>query len=571
MILRISLLLVMFVSYSSFAQEIKKENLSKQKQTYWDYNKLQIQSRGKNYVDQFGETTEKHGKWVYYDRKGAIEEVRNYYRDMLHGEVILYYSNGQKRQEGYFKYSRQDSLYTEWFETGGKKVEGEYNEDQAVNFWKYYYRDGRLKSVEETRSHENYLWEFYLPDSTHTQIVIEGKGEMVTYYTTGKVKEWYNYKDGLKEGPFEEYSIYGHSALKGEFRSGLKHGKWEFAYYTGDKEKISHYKDGLLHGAYQYFYDNGTVYIDGQFENGEKEGEWTWFTNKGTKDMKGIFKKGQQHGEWIYWYPTGELSYNAHYIEGIKTGNWIYLYKNGNKFKEGTFTDNLKNGEWKTWYEDGTILMEGNYFEGKEEAEWRNYWENGKLKNKASFESGELDGEWLSFYPNGNQNITGHYSSNMKVGEWVEFFENGKPKELSTYKLCKLNSKRNYGYTKDRTILESKMHGAYVSYSGKDFGKTEEGGYKKGLKDGKWIAYHPGGVTYAVVSHYKKGELHGSMKQYSRRGRILQEIAYKDGLKHGSFIMYDEHGNVFVKRQYADGLQIIEGETSSPGIFTPGK
>ena len=154
---------------------------------------------------------------------------------------------------------------------------------------------------------------------------------------------------------------------------------------------------------------------------------------------------------------------------------------------------------------------------------------------------------------------------------FLAFFENGKPKESSTYKLFKLKSKRNYGFTKDRTVLESKMHGAYVSYSGKDYGKTEEGGYKKGLKDGKWIAYHPGGVTYAVVSNYKKGELHGSMKQYNRRGRLLQQVEYKDGLKHGSFIMYDKNGKVFVKRHYADGMQIIEGETSSPGMFTPGK
>lgn len=571
MVLRIGLLLFLFSSSCSFGQQVKKENLSKQKQTFWDYNKLQIQSQGKYYVDQFGETTEKHGKWLYYDRKGTIEEVRNYYRDMLHGEVVLYYSNGQKRQLGYFKQNQQDSIYTEWFETGNVKVEGEYNADQAANFWRYYYRDGRLKSLEEIREEENYLWEFYLPDSAHTQTVIAGTGELVSYYTTGRVKEWYNYKEGLKDGPFEEFSIYGYSTLKGNFKGGLKNGKWEYAYYTGDKEKVTNYKDGLLHGAYTFFYDNGTVYIDGRFENGEKQGEWTWFTNKGTKDMTGVFKNGQQDGKWTYWYPTGELSYTAHYLLGAKTGTWTYLYKNGSKFKQGPFEDNLKNGKWKTWYEDGTILMEGNYSDGKEEGEWRNYWENGNLKNKTSFASGELEGEWLSFYPNGNQNITGRYSANMKLGEWLEFFENGKPKELSTFKLFKLKSKRKYGFTKDRVVLESKIHGPYVSYSAKDYGKTEEGEYKKGLKEGKWTAYHPGGVTHAVVSHYKNGELHGAMKQYSRRGEILQEMEYKDGLKHGSFIMYDAHGKAMVKRQYVDGMQIIEGKTNTPGVFTPGK
>ena len=104
------------------AQEIKKENLTKNKQTYWDFNKTQIQSRGKYYKDELGETNERHGKWTFYDRLGEIEEIRWYYRDMLNGQVILYFPNGKKRQEGYFKYDRQDSLYYEWYETGKLKT-----------------------------------------------------------------------------------------------------------------------------------------------------------------------------------------------------------------------------------------------------------------------------------------------------------------------------------------------------------------------------------------------------------------------------------------------------------------
>ena len=86
-------------------------------------------------------------------------------------------------------------------------MEGTYKMDEAIGQWKYYYRDGRLKSVEETKGEDNYIWEFYLPDSLHTQIISEGDGELVTYYTTGGVKEWYNYKNGLKDGAFEELVI----------------------------------------------------------------------------------------------------------------------------------------------------------------------------------------------------------------------------------------------------------------------------------------------------------------------------------------------------------------------------
>ena len=218
-----SLLALLFVNVA-FGQEVLKENLTKMKSVYWDFNKTQIQARGKYYKDELGETFEKHGKWTYYDRLGEIEEVRNYYRDMLSGQVTLLYPNGKKRQEGYFKYDRQDSLYTEWYETGHVKAEGTYKLNQRIGEWKNYYVDGRLKSIEEPRGEDTYIWKFHLPDSIHTAIITDGNGELVTYYSTGGVKEWYNYKDGLKNGPFEELSVYGHISLKGEFKNGLKHG-----------------------------------------------------------------------------------------------------------------------------------------------------------------------------------------------------------------------------------------------------------------------------------------------------------------------------------------------------------
>ena len=564
-----TLLSIFFISLSTFAQEIRKENLSKQKNTYWDFNNTQVQSKGKYFVDEFGETVEKHGKWTFYDRLGQVEEVRNYYRDALSGSVVLFYPNGKKRQEGFFKYGSQDSLYLEWYETGKLKTKGTFKLDEAVNNWYYYYIDGRLKSLEETKNFNNYLWEFYLPDSLHTQTVVGGMGELTTYYTTGQVKEWYNYREGLKNGDFEEFSIYGYTILSGSFKDGLKDGKWEYAYYTGDVEKVSHYENGVLNGGYTYYYDNGKTNVRGQYKSGDKDGEWIWYTNTGNKDMKGSFKSGLQHGDWSYWHPTGELSYHAHYTDDLKTGEWAYFYKNGAQFKVGTFDSDLKNGTWRTWYEDETLLMEGDYVNGKEEGEWTNYWGTGDLKNTASFKTGELNGEWNSYYTNGNLKLNGEYVKNLKVGEWAESFENGRLKDVMTYKLFKKKSQVNYGIMKNHVVMESKLHGHSTSYSSKDFKMTEDGSYKNGLKEGKWVAYYPGGKYPAVTSHYKKGALHGVMQQFTRRGKIISEVGYKDGLKHGKFKVYGEKGNVINERNFEHGMQVIEGKSGSSGRFYP--
>ena len=107
-------ILVVFAAHS---QTVLKENLSVKHNEYWDFNRTQLQSTGCFYKDEVEETTQKHGKWLYYDRLGVLEEERNYYKDLLHGKAVLYYPNKKLKQEGYFFLDHQDSIYREWNET----------------------------------------------------------------------------------------------------------------------------------------------------------------------------------------------------------------------------------------------------------------------------------------------------------------------------------------------------------------------------------------------------------------------------------------------------------------------
>lgn len=566
---KLALILILISPLALISQIVLKENLSPKESIFWDFNKSQLQAIGSYYTDAIETTKEKHGKWLYYDRFGVLEEERNYYKDMLHGKVVMYYPNKKLKQEGYFVLGRQDSVYREWNENGKLALQGSYKMNEPSGKWTYFYLDGREKSIEEIKGGENRVVAFWLPDSLHTQTIIDGTGEMSTFHTTGTVKEWYNFKNGLKDGPFEEISPYGYITLKGFFKAGEKDSTWTYAYYTGDTEKISNYRNGKLNGEYNYFYDKGQLNVKGFYEEGKKVGKWAWYTNKGTKDMEGAFENDQQHGDWTYYFPTGELSYNAKYDKGLKTGLWTYFFKDGKKFKEGSFKNDLKEGQWQTWYENGTLLMTGVYKEGKEEGEWSNFWDNGNLKNKSTFKSGLLHGDWTSNYPSGKLKLTGKYEDGFQIDIWTDYFENGKPKDVVTYKIFKEKSKIDYGIMKDRERLESKKDGHAISYSAKDFGKTEEGDYKEGLKDGEWAAYYPGGRIPAVSSVYKKGELNGTMKQFDRKGKLLQEMDYKDGLKHGRFLVYDKKGGVLVEKTFENGMEVIKGQENKPGSFSP--
>lgn len=573
---KLFMLFVLFATQLTFAQDeleykVLKENLTKKESLFWDFNKTKLQAIGSYYTDKLGNTTMKHGKWLYYDKDGKLEEERNYYKDMLHGKVILYYANSKPKQEGYFYLNRPDSVYREWNETGRLATEGTYSYGKPFGKWTYYYLDGRKKSEEKTKDTINLIESFWMPDSNHTQTVINGTGEMMTFYTTGNLKEWYHYKDGLKHGDFEEWSIYGYKTLSGSFLNGEKEGEWIFTFYSGKTDKISNYKNGKLHGPYKNYYESGKLYAEGQYHEGKKTGQWTWYTSEGTRDMQGTFLDDMQEGNWTYWHPTGEVSYTAHYNKNKKTGQWNYYYKNGKKFKEGPFSNDEKNGIWKTWYEDGTLLMEGAYESGKETGEWKNYWDNGKLKNVSTFSDGKLNGQWYSYLPEGKLSIEGKYKNGFKIGPWMDYFASGQPRELKTYKIIKTTSKINKDGKKSKVNYSSELNGKFQAYSDLDGKIMEEGNYKKGNKVGTWTAYHPGGRLKAVVSNYKNGKLEGTLSTFDKRGKIISACDYKDGLKHGTFKLYDKKGKVTSEKRFSEGMLIIEGQDNKSGSFAPGR
>lgn len=565
---RVLFFVLVFVA-NVFGQEVKKENQTKKVTFYWDYAKTQVQAQGKYYKDELGETTKKHGKWEYFNKEGVLVEVSTYYRDELNGPVLLFYGNAKPKQEGYFKMGKQDSVYREWYESGKLNVEGYYREDRPIGNWTTCYLDGRTQKVEEYIDSTIYLRSFFLPDSAHTQTIVAGTGEYITYFNSGTLKEWYNYKNGIQHGAFEERSINGYLLLSGSFDNGEKTGEWKYYYYTGDLEKVSNYEKGKLHGKYQYFYDNGQLNVEGFYEQGKKSGLWTWYTNQGKRDQAGTFMDDMQDGDWTFWYPTGELSYTAKFSKNAKTGTWSYYYKDGSKFKIGQYQQDQKHGLWQTWYENGTLLMEGSYHAGKEQGLWSNYWENGTLKNQSTFKAGVLHGAWKSFWPDGTLKLTGYYKNGHKNKEWIDYFVNGKPKDIITYKVIKHKSAVKYGPLKNHVTYESVKHGKFVSFSDKDYKMTEAGTYKMNEKEGQWTAYYPGARIPAVVSSYKKGLLDGPMLTYDRKGILMTEVNYKAGVKHGKFKTFDKKGKVLTERDYENGEQVIKERKQSGGGFTP--
>jgi antitoxin component YwqK of YwqJK toxin-antitoxin module len=559
-------ILLLLLPCFSFSQLIQEENLTDLDVFYWDASNKKEQSKGHYYKDVFQTTVEKHGQWLYYNEDGSLEEERNYYRDLLQGKTELYYPNKQKKQEGYFYLDSQDSIYREWNEAGILLQEGYYYIGSKVGEWKAFYDDGQPKSITYYDDTLVKLVAFWIPDSLHTQTVVNGTGILYSFHPTGDLKEWQNYKDSLLHGTSMELTLSGIVLLEANYKHGILDSSWTQRYYSGQIQKSCNYDNGILDGTYITYYENGEKNVEGAYSNGKKTGYWQWINAIGTVDMEGTFQDDIQHGDWKYYFESGQLSYSAHYDLGKRSGFWEYFYRGGEKFKEGTYLSDEKNGLWTTFYEDGTVLMQGAYLNGLEEGVWVNNWENGKVKNQSSFKEGLLNGPWYSYFENGTLHLYGEYKKNLKTGQWVDYFENGNPKDIVTYKIFKLRSKvRNID---DIVHHQSLKHGRSISFSEKDLQKTEEGNYKKGEKEGAWIAYHQGGYTAAVITEYKSGILEGSMRTFDRKGRIVQLAEYKDGVRHGRFVVYDRREQVLYEKKFAYGYEVKDNGFGS-GTFKP--
>lgn len=543
--------------FTNYSQQILKENISTIEKTYWDFKKTKIQSEGAYYKDKKGASQDKHGTWKYYNEDGVLIETSSYFKNVIHGKVMMAYQNGKIKQEGFFKLGIQDSSYKEWFENGMPALEGFYKNNKKVNVWNRYYYNGKLESVEQYLDTISYLLSYYSNDSIHTQQIKDGSGNQISYFPTNLIHESYTYKEGLRNGDFYVTNINGKTGSTGSYRNGFRHGIWNYFYFNGDKEKTCCYQNGLLDGSYASYYDTKQLKVIGEYRKGMKNGKWIWYTNTGVKDMEGYFLNDKQDGDWVYYFPTGDISYTAHFKEDKKEGKWIYFYKTKEKFKECTYLNDQKSGIWQTWYENGTLLMTGNYTAGLEEGKWENYWENGKLKNVTSYQKGLLHGNWKSFSPTGNLLLDGQYKTGYKNGKWLKYFvKNSKLEEINTYKIIVKKDALNYGFWAGRKIKESVRNGLHVSYSSKDDSKMEEGNYKNDEKHGEWKAFFEGGESPAVISNYKKGELHGLMTEYGRKREKISETHYKLGVKQGSMKLYDKQGKIKLEKEFQNGQQV---------------
>lgn len=192
----------------------------------------------------------KQGDWLFYHLNGQIESKGKFVDDIRIGTWIYYFDNGNIEQ------------------TGSYDKEGNF-----VGEWKWYYKDGNKRIVEQ-------------------------------------------FFDGQLEGQFYEFNDDGETMIEGEYVNGLREGEW-LIIVNNYIEKGS-FLENVKDGVWRYYYSEDSLYYIGHYIDGSPDGEHIWYHRNGNEKEKGKYVMGIRDGIWRYYSEEGKLLLRIKYNYGVE-------------------------------------------------------------------------------------------------------------------------------------------------------------------------------------------------------------------------------------------------------------
>ncbi len=141
----------------------------------------------------------------------------------------------------------------------------------------------------------------YYDDSTGVKFegrIVDGKpdGLWRIYYESGKIAGAVNYESGMANGVAMYYYDDEQQATRAEvtFVDDKIDGPYREFYMKGQRKASVNYKEGVPDGDAEFFYDSGMIKIEGQYKDGVKSGKWKHYTETGEVIDKEQWKKNQK-------------------------------------------------------------------------------------------------------------------------------------------------------------------------------------------------------------------------------------------------------------------------------------
>jgi antitoxin component YwqK of YwqJK toxin-antitoxin module len=211
--------------------------------------------------------------------------------------------------------------------------------------------------------------------------------------------------------------------------------------YLNRKSSIIHYKNGQRDGAFEELSEEGFIIVKGNYKNGLMDGQWVYYFMNKQKKAIGSFLNGDggnvggtgiprngREGKWILYYENGNKSQEHEWKNGVSDGLSIVYHENGNKYQEINWKNEVKDGLFKQYHKNGQLEREGQYVNDIVEGKWKYFYENGQLEQDIAYDNGELNGLAIAYYENGNIEREGYFVKGTAHGATKIYHSNGKIK-----------------------------------------------------------------------------------------------------------------------------------------------
>ena len=135
------------------------------------------------------------------------------------------------------------------------------------------------------------------------------------------------------------------------------------------------------------------------------------------------------------------------------------------------------------------------------------------------------------------------FSQTIKKVDGLYVSENGKPYS-GLYVTYHPNKQKEAVYSLKNGLEDGSVEFYYSSSE-----IMEQGGFKKGKKDGKWVRWSVDGSKLAEAQ-YLSGVKEGKWTIWDERGVKRYEMFYSNGEKTGTWKMWDEKGQISNIKDY---------------------
>lgn len=237
-------------------------------------------------------------------------------------------------------------------EQGKLLYEGQFKDDVPYGTFKYYYPDGKLKSVTE------------FVQGVH-------KVKTVIYHENGRKASEGAYIDQQKDGEWRYYSNQDTLLKVENYQQGKRNGHWQTYSSSGVLLEECDYLNDKRSGVYRSYYLNGNVSLETNYVGGKTNGKSTAYYPNKNISMTGDYHNGWRDGEWNAYDVNGKLRSTTVYKNQRLTDTYIYMYQKGvgQRLKQDKVAYFLKNRDKMS-----VVLKNGNKIQIDETMEEVEQW-----------------------------------------------------------------------------------------------------------------------------------------------------------------------------------------------------